>query len=167
MMSRCAKVNFASTSLFAALVLALSAMACDNGPTSTPLPPEPTRAAPPAPPPPPLPTEANLSLGEVRVEPYSDSFFTYEIVATIVNEGSGTASGFYAGCTYTCPPGDTPPSGGFDIVQGGYVEGNSQFVYRSPFHYMCTTQFPSLDLTCTIESAQGSVREYYKTVALP
>jgi hypothetical protein len=159
------------------MVLALSAMACticvgDPVEIFDPLPPEPTRPEPtrdepPAPPPPPLPTEANLSLGEVRVEPYSDSFFTYQIVATIVNEGNSTASGFNAGCTYECPPGDTVLSAGLDIVQGGYIEGNSQFVYRSPFHYMCTSQSPSLNLTCTIESAQGSVRTYYKTVTLP
>lgn len=106
---------------------------------------------------------ADLLLGEVVIKPYSGDpshYLNYEIGATVENAGSGTASGFSVWCTYGCPPGEPTASAGIDIVQGGYIAGNSRFTYRSPFHYMCKARPPTLSLTCTVKSAEGERGPY-------
>jgi len=115
------------------LLVAILLVSC--APTFTPTTrPPPTQTAPPpspsptpqiVPSPTPSPAPADLRLDEVYIEKNNDPYYNYRIVATIVNEG-GTASGFYAGCAYKCPPGELTISAGIEIVQGGYIEGGGR-----------------------------------------
>jgi len=154
-----------SRPILKALALALAAILLAGCPPKT-LP-----VTPPAPPtetpPPTVPTgEADLALGEVRIEVNDDAYMDYLVVATIHNNGAGTANGLNAGCTYKCPPGETTISAGLDIVIGGEIEGKSRITYWSSFHYPCTGRPPRLDLVCTIESDQGT-RSFPVSVTLP
>ncbi|SFM14175.1 hypothetical protein [Nitrosomonas communis] len=116
----------------------------------------------------PLPAPADLLMGDVHIQQYNDPYFNYQIVATIVNIGADPASGFSAGCTYKCPPGGTMISAGLDIVQGGYIAGNSSVTYKWPFRYMCAARPPTLNLMCTIQSAEVGTKTYsINDVALP
>jgi hypothetical protein len=149
--------------LFALLIVGFLLLAC-GGATEQPLAPglpvRPLRVVT-------APLAADLLMGETHVEAYNDTYLTYQIVATIVNAGAGDASGFNAGCTYQCPAGDPTLSGGLDIVQGGSIAGNSRFAYESPFHYMCESRPPTLNLMCSISSAQGGTQTYSVNVKLP
>ncbi len=120
-------------------------------PQPPPPPPASTQPAPPAP-----PQAADLLLGQTHIERYNDSVLSYQIVATIENAGAGEANGFNAGCTYTCPPGDSVAGGGLDIVQEGYIAGNSSHTYTSPFHLACSAHPPTLVLSCTIHANKNS-----------
>ena len=125
-------------------------------------PPPPTATPPPTAP----PGEADLTLGDVRIEANDDAYMDYLIVATIHNNGAGTANGLNAGCAYTCPPGETTVWTELDIVVGGEMEGKSRVTYGSSFHYPCVARPPQLDLVCTIEFDQGR-RSFPVRVALP
>jgi len=151
--------------IFKALTVLLAASlltTCTPDPTPTRRP----TPRPPTAPPPTVPATADLSMGETHVERYNDQYLTYQIVATIVNDGAGTATGFSAGCTYKCPPGGAVTSAGLDIVQGGYLKGKSRFTYKTPFHYACAARPPTLNLMCTVRSAQGDAT-YSVNVTLP
>lgn len=160
--------------LFVVLVLGLTSLmlaSCDGG-NPTPLPPPPPTFEPPPPTTaaPATTAPADLRLGETRVEPNKDANDTwnnYQIVATIVNEGAGDASGFNAGCTYQCLPGGPTISGGLDIVQAGFISAKSRFTYRNPFHYACIGHPPTLNLTCTIRLKEGSEKSYSVNVESP
>ncbi len=141
-------------------------MSCKQQPP--PPPPKPNGGQPPQAPSPPTPSgRADLMLGQVRLEKSNDPGFNYRVIATIRNVGNGDATGFNAGCTYNCPPGEPMTSGGLDIVQGGYLRANSEFTYRQPFRYQCVVRPPMIDLDCVIEQKDGPPRRHMISVKLP
>ena len=100
----------------------------------------------------PKPTsQADLQIVDVRVEKGDQPGFTHVVVATVRNNGEGSASGFDGGCEWNCPWGQ-PPSAGADIVQGGYIPGNSQFTYKQPLTVHCEGSPTTLYFVCTIDN---------------
>lgn len=96
-------------------------------------------------------TQPDLQITNIRVEK-SDlpGGFTHQIIATIKNNGSGVASDFNSGCIYQCP-GGTILRAGIDIVQAGYLEGNREFTYESPFRFQCDPTPVTVNLVCDID----------------
>lgn len=81
----------------------------------------------------------------------ADKWYTHVLIVNIRNNGESVAKGFNIGCTYNCPGGLTN-SGGADVVQGGFIAGNSEFTYRSAFHIYCEGPPAILDLKFEIDS---------------
>ena len=134
-----------------------SILAC--GPTPTPYNPPPPQPATEEPPPqPPQPSgQADLRFLSVGLNNSTQPGYEFEIESTIANDGPVEASGFNAGCTYTCP-GGTVISGGLDIVIGGYIPANSSFTYTQFVRIQCDPIPAVLNFTCTVND-DGSVPE--------
>ncbi len=141
------------------LVVAILASIVACGPTPTPPtqpPPQPTEEPPP--PQPPQPSgQADLRFLSVGLNHSSQPGYPFEVVSEIANDGPVEASGFNAGCRYTCP-GGTVISSGIDIVIGGYIPANSSFTYTQPVRILCEPIPAILDFTCTVNE-DGSVPE--------
>ena len=148
-------INGLAVCFIALLMLA----GCDDG-SSTRTQPQPTRV-PAQPTSRPRPTATSLPAGTadlslsgvsiVREDPQQGSPY-YQFEGVVRNSGNADTSGFEAGCTYTCPGGLTI-SGGFSLVQGGYIGSNSSFTYRSTNRISCDP-VPAIltDVTCDVDS---------------
>ena len=129
-------------------------------PQPTPTPPEQQPQTPtPTPMPTPRPTSLpDLKITNVRVENLNDpTAFDHNLIATIKNDGDDVASGFNAGCEWSCPGGLTT-SGGASIVQGGYISRHSEFTYHSPMQLFCEGHPTILYFRCSINE-EGRVKE--------
>lgn len=96
---------------------------------------------------------ADLTLSNVSItgiDPQSGSPY-YMVEGTVRNNGNADASGFEAGCTYQCP-GGTITSGGFSLVQGGFVSANSSFTYTASNRIACEP-VPAIlmNVTCEVD----------------
>jgi hypothetical protein len=111
-------------------------------------------------------TQPDLQITNIRVERSDLPNFTHQIIATLKNNGSGVASGFNAGCTYQCP-GGTNLSAGLNIVQAGYLEGNQEFIYNTPFRFQCDPTPVTVNLVCDIDyenDLNESNNAYYTSI---
>lgn len=102
---------------------------------------------------PPQTGSADLTLSGVSItgiDAQSGSPY-YMVEGTVRNNGNADASGFEAGCNYQCP-GGTITSGGFSLVQGGFVSANSSFTYRASNRIACDP-VPAIlmNVTCEVD----------------
>lgn len=112
--------------------------------------------------------QPDLQIVNVSVEQYNQAGLTHQIIATIKNNGAREAKGFNAGCTYKCPAG-TITSAGIDIVQAGYISGNKQFTYKSPFRFQCEPRpaFVNLECTANCKNDSNPNNDFYYTSIKP
>lgn len=101
----------------------------------------------------------DLLMGEPTFRRINQPPFTHEITVTFDNP-SPYLTEFKAWCEYQCP-GGTITKAGFDIVQGGYIQGKSKFTYTSFFRFQCSPVPSELQLLCPIEYNDGSRRAPY------
>ena len=95
-------------------------------------------------------SQANLRIIDVRVEKDVQSGY-HNLIATVKNDGDGLANDFNAGCEWDCPGGQITHAGA-DIVQGGYISGNSQFNYNQPFRVQCAGPPSVIYFVCKIDN---------------
>ena len=76
----------------------------------------------------------------------------YRFQGIVSNSGSADASGFEAGCTYSCP-GGLVLTGGFSLVQGGFVGANNSFTYTQSNRISCEP-VPAIlqNVSCSVDS---------------
>lgn len=96
----------------------------------------------------------SLFMGQSTFERVNQAPFTHRFAITIINS-SPNVTRFNASCEYQCPAG-TITKAGFDIVQGGYLKGNSEFTYTGMFRFQCRPVAPEIQLLCPIRYADGS-----------
>lgn len=99
---------------------------------------------------------ADLKITQVKIvkNKNSDGRNKHRMLVTVVNNGETPAKGFDCVVKYNCPAGLTK-TGGDVIVQGGYIAGNSQFVYDKPFHIYCEPIPAFLDFRFEVDPEQS------------
>ncbi len=140
-------IKLLAVSILFTLML-LNTYSC-NGPTKTKTE---TTTKPPPPLPPPV-AKADLMILNAKLEKSgtADKRYTHVLIVTIRNNGDTIAKGFNSGCTYDCSGGLTL-SGGANVVQGGYIGANSDYVYKIPFHIYCAGPPAFLNLKFDVDS---------------
>lgn len=109
----------------------------DSTQTPTPTSPKPT-------------SQADLQIIDVRVEKWDQPGYAHQLVATVRNNGAGLASGFDGDCEWDCSWGRITHAGA-NIVQAGYISGNSQHTYTQPLNVQCEGSPTTLYFVCTID----------------
>lgn len=142
-----------SIRLFLILIVLFVLVACNSDNSTSEPPPSTNAGRNPTATPRPTGT-ADLTISNVSIsgiDPQQGSpYFRFEGV--VRNTGNADAIGFEAGCTYKCPGGPVL-TGGFDLVQGGYLSANDSFTFSSVNRISCDP-VPAIltDVTCDVDA---------------
>jgi hypothetical protein len=149
------------------IVLVVAACTTDSGSESGPVTTRPSSTTTP-----PQAGPPDLQIDSVWVEASQAPGFDHDLVMIVTNHGDSDASGFGAGCEWSCP-GGTIGGAGADATVDGYVAGNGSFTYTSPFRVQCAGPPGSLVMTCDVDYRNdlAEVREdnnrWQGTVGIP